>query len=384
MATYRANFRKNDGGDERRNSLGLDSSRLHRLLDILDQNRGNANLKRVHVRWPFRHDSVLFRLVEGFGSRREFKVAARNLSNSGLSVLHNSYVHPGQDCEIRLPTSNGELNETMLVQGKVRRCQHVQGVVHEVGVEFDEAIDARHFLSLNAMPAYYSLETIDLTKLEGTILHVEDSALDRRLFAHYLADTRVIIKAAENIEDAKQKARETFDLIVLDLGLPDGNAIEFVSWLRDNGILTPVIVMTAITGFDAQRELGTAEINGYLTKPIDPATLQRAVTEYLRMADERSTESDDSLKALAGDFIAELGRVVEELRECVANSDAMGAYSIVLRLQGTAPSLGFTQLANVCDRAASTLASTMSCEESQRQLDALLDACERLKHRRAG
>ncbi len=386
MRRYRANFKLNDGGDQRRNSLGLDATRLNQLLDLLDtKGEGGAKLKRVHVRWPFRHDSVTLRLIEGFGSRREFKVAARNLSNSGVSLIHNAYVHPMTQCEVKVPISNGEPNETQTVKGVVRRCTHIHGVVHEVGVEFDEPVDARQFLCLDSMPAYYSLETIDLAKMEGTVLHVEDSAVDRRLFVHYLADTRVIVKSAETIEQAKKKARETFDLVVVDIQLPDGNGLDLVSWMRDNGILTPAIVMTADSSHETQRALAGSEVNGYLLKPVDPGTLQRAITEYLRLADDRSSAgSDDALRDLASTFVAELGQIVEDLRACVQKDDAMTAYSIVLRMKGTAPALGFTQLANVCDRAAAALAASMSCEESQRQLDALLDACDRLRHRRAG
>lgn len=386
MARYKANFKNNDGGETRRNSLGLDQSKLHQLLDILDTKaEGDASLKRVHVRWPFRHDSVTFRLIEGFGSRREFKVAARNLSNSGVSLIHNAYVHPMTQCEVKIPISNGDLNETQTVRGMIRRCQHIHGIVHEVGVEFDEPVDARQFLSLDSMEAYYSLETIDLDKMEGTILHVEDSAVDRRLLTHYLADTRVIVKSASTLEEAKQKARESYDLIITDLKLPDGNGLELVSWARDNGILTPIIALTADTSHSSQQQLAASEINGYLTKPVDPATLQRAITEYLRLADDRANAGDDdALRDLAGAFISELGGIIEDLRTCIQKDDAMTAYSIVLRMKGTAPALGFTQLANVCDRAASALAASMSCEESQRQLDALLDACDRLRHRRAG
>ncbi|MEO1535424.1 MAG: response regulator [Planctomycetota bacterium] len=385
MGRYKANFKKGDNGESRRNSLGLDKARLHQLLDLLDTRaEGEANLKRVHVRWPFRHDSVTFRLIEGFGSRREFKVAARNLSNSGLSLIHNAYVHPMTQCEIRVPISNGEENETQTVKGTIRRCTHIQGVVHEIGVEFDEPVDARQFLSLDSMEAYYSLETIDLEKMEGTVLHVEDSAVDRRLFTHYLADTRVIVKSAETVEEAKQKVRENFDLVVVDLQLPDGNGIDFVAWMRDNGILTPTIAVTADGSHETQRKLAASEINGCLTKPVDPGTLQRAITEYLRVADDRtSSDGDGALRDLAGAFIAELGGIIEDLRTCLKEDDAMTAYSIVLRMKGTAPALGFTQLANVCNRAASALAASMSCEESQRQLDALLDACDRLRHRRA-
>lgn len=387
MATYRANFQRDGASGQRKNSLGLESGKLSRLFDILDSGaNASANLKRIHVRWPFRQESLLFRVIEGFGGRREFRVAARNLSNSGMSLLHNSYIHPGTECEVELPSNTpGAGRAALAVGGRVMRCTHIQGIVHEVGIRFTNPIDARMFLSLDKMPAYYSLEMIDPTKIEGSLLHVDDSALDRRLFAHYLADTKVIIKQAESVEDAKNKARETYDLIVLDQRLPDGDGVSFVQWMRDHGILTPVIVLTADASNETHKRFVEAEINGLLTKPVDKGTLLRAISEYMRMGEEQASGGvDNSMNELTGTFLSELGSMIDDLRACQQNGDAMTAYTISLRIKGTAPSLGFDRLANVSDRASAALAASMSIEESQRQIDALLDACERVRHRRTG
>ncbi|MEM8756955.1 MAG: response regulator [Planctomycetota bacterium] len=384
MPQYRANFKA--GGSEaiRRNSLGLDSQKLNALMDILDRANGDApNLKRTFVRWPFRNESVTFRLIENMGSKREFRVAARNISNGGISLVHNAYIYPDTECEVVLPL-HGE-DEQLPISGKVTRCQHIRGVVHEVGMSFSEAIDARLFLSTSSMSAYYSLEKIDASKLEGNVLHIEDSALDRRLLAHYMADTRVIIKSAATIEEGHERAQENFDLIMLDRALPDGDGIDFARELRERGILTPIIVLTADTSKDAARGFAEAEVNGLLTKPVDQGTLLRAMTEFLGLnQDGRPSDGDAGMQDLADTFVAELTPMVDQIRAAREAEDAMAAYTVALRIKGTAPSLGYDRLANIADRAASVLAASMSTAESARQLDTLLDACERLKHRRAG
>ncbi|MEM9167080.1 MAG: response regulator [Planctomycetota bacterium] len=382
MPRYRANFHKAGDDAVRKNSLGLEREKLLKLFDLLDASGDAANLKRIHVRWPFRQESVCLRLFENLGAKREFRVAARNLSNGGVSLLHNSYIYPGTECEVDLPT-HGE-KELISIGGTVNRCQHISGVVHEIGMGFKEPVDTRHFLSMDDMPAYYSLEMIDAAKLEGTLLHIEDSALDRRLFAHYLADTRVIIKSAATIKEASEKAHENFDLIILDRTLPDGDGIAFAKDLRESGILTPIIVLTADTSPDTARGFADAEVSGLLTKPVDQGTLLRAITEFLGLnQDGRSAPDDGGMAELAETFIAELTPMIEQIRKARQDEDAMAAYTVALRIKGTAPALGYDRLANVADRTASVLAASMSCEESSRQIDTLLDACERLKHRRA-
>ena len=386
MPRYKANFQKDSGSGARKNSLGLDPKKLNVLFDHLDaKSQGEANLKRVFVRWPFRHDSVSFRVVETLGGKREFRVAARNLSNGGASLVHNCYIHPGTDCEIDLPSQIADDASKMTVRGKVTRCQHVQGVIHEIGVRVNDSVDSRLFLALDSMPAYYSLEMIDPNRLEGRLLHVDDSALDRRLFAHYLADTRIIIKSATNIAEATERSTESYDLIVLDQQLPDGEGTDFVNDMRERGILTPVIMLTADSTHATHAKFANAEINGVLTKPVDQGTLLRAITEFLSMnVDGGNMAADESMKELTGTFVAEMASMIDQIRKARDDDDAMAAYTVALRLKGTAPALGYDRLANIADRAASVLAASMSCEESSRQLDALLDACERVKHRRAG
>lgn len=59
------------------------------------------------------------------------------------------------------------------------------------------------------------------------------------------------------------------DVLVLDLGLPDMDGLEILTWLRDRGLHTPVLILTArdaiadkITGLDKGAD-------DYLTKPFD-------------------------------------------------------------------------------------------------------------------
>ena len=74
----------------------------------------------------------------------------------------------------------------------------------------------------------------------------------------------------------------SYDLIILDLGLPDGDGLDFLKSLRDYGIRTPVIVMTArdhlsdrVRGLD----LGADD---YLVKPVALAELEARIRSQLR------------------------------------------------------------------------------------------------------
>jgi len=76
-----------------------------------------------------------------------------------------------------------------------------------------------------------------------------------------------------------------FSALVLDLGLPDGNGLSVLRWLRQNGRATPVVIVTArdrvserIGGLDAGAD-------DYLIKPFDIDELGARLRAITRRAD---------------------------------------------------------------------------------------------------
>ena len=78
------------------------------------------------------------------------------------------------------------------------------------------------------------------------ILHVEDDADVVTLTATILGEA-VEIDAVENVAEARRRLqRESYDLVLLDVALPDGNGLDLIPDLRDGaGKSIPVILFTA-------------------------------------------------------------------------------------------------------------------------------------------
>ena len=73
-----------------------------------------------------------------------------------------------------------------------------------------------------------------------------------------------------------------FDLLILDINLPDGSGLELLRTLRQNGNSTPAILLTAndleldeVTGLEAGAD-------DYITKPFSLAVLRARVNAQLR------------------------------------------------------------------------------------------------------
>lgn len=74
----------------------------------------------------------------------------------------------------------------------------------------------------------------------------------------------------------------TYDLVLLDLMLPDGRGIPFLRRLRARGAATPVIILTALDQVSERIEGLNAGADDYLVKPFDLAELSARVGSVAR------------------------------------------------------------------------------------------------------
>ncbi|MBK7404125.1 MAG: PilZ domain-containing protein [Phycisphaerales bacterium] len=189
----------------RLNSIGLSQSELDRLLTELDGDLSSPSPRRLYARWKFNSPSVQMLLKHSSGTEIPIRVACRNLSCGGASVLHSAYVHTGSLCTLMLPRRGGA---AMPCTGKVVRCTHRQGTIHELGIAFDRPIRMREFFSEGTMLDRYSFENVDPSKLDGCLLVVSGSPLQQKSVGALLADTSVRIRAAASCAAAGRRTRE--------------------------------------------------------------------------------------------------------------------------------------------------------------------------------
>ena len=73
-----------------------------------------------------------------------------------------------------------------------------------------------------------------------------------------------------------------YDLILLDLGLPDGRGIDFLRNLRAKGSVTPVMILTAHDRITERIEGLNAGADDYMVKPFDLAELSARIAAVAR------------------------------------------------------------------------------------------------------
>ncbi len=115
------------------------------------------------------------------------------------------------------------------------------------------------------------------------VLIVDDDLRLRDLLERYLTQQGLRARGAANgAAMQRELAGHHFDLIVLDLMLPDADGLELCRALRSEGNTTPVIMLTA-KGDDVDRIVGLElGADDYLPKPCNPRELVARIRAVLR------------------------------------------------------------------------------------------------------
>ncbi len=118
------------------------------------------------------------------------------------------------------------------------------------------------------------------------ILIVEDSETMRSLLASSLEEMDPPVKvseAASGFEALRILPRESFDLVVTDINMPDINGLELLSFVRrDPRFQTVPVVIVSTEGSDRDRDKGLElGADAYLVKPFEPEALRATVSDLL-------------------------------------------------------------------------------------------------------
>jgi DNA-binding NtrC family response regulator len=111
----------------------------------------------------------------------------------------------------------------------------------------------------------------------ATILLVDDEQPIRQLVARVLERKGHRVIACENASEALA-VTEPFDLLVVDLVLPEMNGRDLTEKLRERLPRLPVVLMS---GFLSQREMMPGPPSTFLQKPMMPADVVDAVEKLL-------------------------------------------------------------------------------------------------------
>jgi two-component system chemotaxis response regulator CheY len=118
------------------------------------------------------------------------------------------------------------------------------------------------------------------------ILIVEDSPTMRALLVSALEDLEGSPKISEvesGFEALRQLPRESYDLILTDINMPDINGLELVSFVKTNEAYRSIpLIIVSTEGSDRDRDKGMSlGADAYVVKPFDPEDLRQLARDLL-------------------------------------------------------------------------------------------------------
>lgn len=229
-----------------------------------------------------------------------------------------------------------------------------------------------------------------LSHLEGHVLLAEDNLINQEVALAQLQSMGLKVTLVENGEQAVEIAKtKSFDLILMDIQMPIMDGYAATRTLREQGVSTPIIALTAAAMAEDKAKALAAGMNGHLAKPIETAALHHILLQYFplpleatgKVQDEQprtlapasfseanlegpkwgSLDLERGLKQLSGNlplyqrllnqFAEQLERdyrpLIDQLKHLPANRDAQ-AYSEAQKqahaLKGVAGNLGLPQM----------------------------------------
>jgi two-component system KDP operon response regulator KdpE len=131
---------------------------------------------------------------------------------------------------------------------------------------------------------------------DATILLIEDEAQIRRLVCGALAEEGYrVLECGTLKEGLAQLHANTVQLLLLDLGLPDGDGIAFIRELRTQFPL-PVLVLSARSAEGEKIRALDAGADDYLTKPYSTGELLARVRAQLRRAPQDGATAETQFR----------------------------------------------------------------------------------------
>ena len=180
-------------------------------------------------------------------------------------------------------------------------------------------------------------DTMEKDKFTGRVLVAEDSPTNQMLINLLLERLGLEVTLVKDGKDAVDKAlTQTFDLIFMDIQMPDMNGFDATKILRKNGVKIPIVALTAHVMKGDRQECLSAGCDDYLAKPINRKGLVQIIHKYLPSKNKNLNEKIESVKYEAG----KLGRPYcgekspEDRTSNVQNKEIVISWSSIMEICG--------------------------------------------------
>jgi CheY-like chemotaxis protein len=146
----------------------------------------------------------------------------------------------------------------------------------------------------------------------GRILLAEDGLDNQRLISAYLQKSGAQVVVVSNGRQAVEAAvAGGFDLILMDMLMPEMDGYEATAQLRARGIQIPIVALTANAGREDRERCLTTGCCDYLAKPVDKYLLLETIRRNMKPGEAGQTQRREDRESTA------ISSVAGEIKELI-------------------------------------------------------------------
>jgi signal transduction histidine kinase/CheY-like chemotaxis protein/CHASE1-domain containing sensor protein/PAS domain-containing protein len=177
---------------------------------------------------------------------------------------------------------------TRLLEGEITVTSEVgKGSVFTLVIPagLDVTGQPRLGLQNNIHHARHDKDKLDRLTYTGRCLVAEDSLVNQMVIKRMLMKARLEVTLVSNGRQAvEQVQNKMFDLVFMDMQMPEMNGYEAAAEIRKSGFKTPIVALTAHAIVGDDKKCFEAGCSDYLTKPIIREKLYKVFDRYLSPA----------------------------------------------------------------------------------------------------
>ncbi|WP_108125769.1 response regulator [Saccharospirillum mangrovi] len=207
--------------------------------------------------------------------------------DSGVGIATDESEHlfqPFNQAHSRLQKQNGGSGLGLAIS---RQLAELMGGYLELESQLGRGSEFRICLPMRRAPA--TVKTADQKpklygdhRLHGRVLVAEDNTINQVIARRMLEKLGAEVDIANNGQQAYEMAKAgQYDLVLMDVQMPEMDGLEVSRKLRAKGYRTPIIALTANATLEARQECLQAGMVDFLSKPFRLRNLDCVVSPYL-------------------------------------------------------------------------------------------------------